>query len=326
MSDVTSDPSKATLDQAQEPPMSDASANAFVPAPADDPGLTNTSVNADEQGPTDDSHDQANEAAAEAAVAAQEAAQQHAREILELKIAMLESGELANRAATTSTSAGVDMQQATQKLSEAIDAQQKLTLVIVAITSAVLLMAMAVFALMAFRLQNRVSDLDAIVLAVGKRVVSMDASIEMMGGSAALLKDVASKQDAIMNAQVKLEGRLDESVKSAQAAPEQAAKQMDAKTEDMLKVIKGLDSRLQAQASAVAGLSSGIQRLQGAMPDAASVRRELEAARQQRERQTQQAAPAAQPASASNAAAVAASAAATRQRERMVQYPRAATP
>ena len=326
MSDVTSDPSKATLDQAQGPPMSDASANAFVPAPADDPGLTNTSVNADEQGPTDDSHDQANEAAAEAAVAAQEAAQQHAREILELKIAMLESGELANRAATTSTRTAVDMQQATQKLSEAIDSQQKLTLVIVAITSAVLLMAMAVFALMAFRLQNRVSDLDAIVLAVGKRVVSMDASIEMMGGSAALLKDVASKQDAIMNAQVKLEGRLDESVKSAQAAPEQAAKQMDAKTEDMLKVIKGLDSRRQAQASAVAGLTSGTQRLQGAMPDAASVRRELEAARQQRERQTQQAAPAAQPASASNAAAVAASAAAARQRERMVQYPRAATP
>ena len=77
-----------------------------------------------------------------------------------------------------------------------------------------------------------------------------------------------------------------------------------------------MDARLKAQAGALATLSTQLKGLQGALGDTGAVRRELEAqARQQRERQNSEA--------ATNAAAAAAAAAAVRNRERMLQYPRA---
>jgi hypothetical protein len=80
----------------------------------------------------------------------------------------------------------------------------------------------------------------------------------------------------------------------------------------MKKQVEMLDGKLQAQANVLKTLSGQMKGLQGSVTDASGLRRELEAQqRQQRERQ------AAEAAAATNSTNVA------RNRERMLQYPRA---
>jgi hypothetical protein len=166
-------------------------------------------------------------------------------------------------------------------------------------------------------MQSKVSQLDAMVLAVGKRVVSMDASIEQVSSASDLLKDVAQKQDAISSAQVKLENRIDEAIKTAQVAPDLKAKQLDEKNKDLLKLIQSLDGKIQAQANSAKSISGQIQKVQSSLPDAANLKRELDSlSRQLKEKKLQEAQVTA-PAPVLPQVAV-------KPKERMVQFPRTA--
>ena len=177
-----------------------------------------------------------------------------------------------------------------------------------------MLLAGGVFAALAVRMQDRVAKLDDMLLTVGKRMVGMDASMESVSAVQEALQSLLVKQEAIATLQTKIDGRLDEAIKSTQGMPELTAKQVEVKTQLMSQQVSAMDARLKAQAGALSTLSSQMKGLQGALGDAGAVRRELETqARQQRERQT------------SEAAASAAAAAAVRNRERMLQYPRAQT-
>jgi len=105
------------------------------------------------------------------------------------------------------------------------------------------------------------------------------------------------------------------------SAPEQAAKQVDAKNQEMVKLIQGLDTKLQAQAAGVKSLSSQIQQLKGSNQNAVGLKKEVESlVRLQKERQMQQEAAAKAPPPASPAPAPVA--APVKPREKLVQYPR----
>jgi hypothetical protein len=177
-----------------------------------------------------------------------------------------------------------------------------------------MIVACGVFATMAWRLQSRVAQLDTMVLAVGKRVVGMDASMESVGAVQQALQELLVKQEAMTSLQSKIDSRLEEAIKSTQGVPELTAKQIDGKTQEMSKQVQMLDGKLQAQANVLKTLSGQMKGLQGSVTDASGLRRELEAQqRQQRERQAAEAA-------ASNANVAAAR---NRERDRMLQYPRA---
>jgi chromosome segregation ATPase len=161
-----------------------------------------------------------------------------------------------------------------------------------------------------------VNQLDEMVLAVGKRVVGMDASMESVGAVQEALQALLLKQEAIAALQVKIDARLDEAIKSTQGMPELTAKQVDLKTQAMSQQVTAMDGRLKAQAGALSTLSSQMKGLQGALGDSGVARREMEAQlRKQRESQNADA--------AATSAAAAAAATAVRNRERMLQYPRA---
>ena len=237
-------------------------------------------------------------------------------DIQDLKTTLIDSAELATRGASLAAKAGAEMHQAAQKLMENSVIQQKLNKIILAIFAGTMLLAIILFAFIAVRMQSKVSQLDAMVLAVGKRVVSMDASIEQVSSASDLLKDVAQKQDAISSAQVKLEGRIDEAIKVAQAAPDLKAKQLDEKNKDLLKLIQSLDGKIQAQANAAKSISGQIQKVQSSLPDAGNLKRELDSLnRQLKEKKALEVPVAAAPASLPTPIAV-------KPKERMVQFPR----
>ena len=279
-----------------------------------------------------DAHKDAHVQAAEPAKPAS-LTQAHEEELEGIKMLALDSAELATRSANLATHAGEHMRSVIVKLEDAQKKQRKHTLIIFGVAGGLMLIASMVFAGMSISLKSRINQLDTMVSAVGKRVVELDASMELVGSVNEALQEMVGKQEGIADAQGKLEAKIGESIKSAQGVPEETAKQLDAKNQILAKQVQSLDGRLQSQANAINSLSNIMKNVQGSMTDSNALKREMESlARIQRERQSLElqastqansaAAQAANMAAQQTAQANAAAAAAARQRERMVQYPR----
>jgi len=266
----------------------------------------------------------ADKAAADAAalgLGAGSADGQSVADMKDMKLVVMDSAELATRAASLAANAGLDLRNATKELLQGSQAmmqgnkrQGKMSMILVAVAGTLMLLAGILFVFMSLRLQGRIAQLDEMVLAVGKRVVEMDASLELVGGAQEAIKTVLAKQSEMAAAQAKIDARLEEVIKNAQGVPEQTAKQVEARIQALSKQVSGLDARFAAQSAATNKMAGQVQSMQGALGDASAMKRDLEAmARQQRERQSSEAGRAAQEADAARA------------RENMVQYPRKST-
>ena len=205
-------------------------------------------------------------------------------EMAEMKSTMLDSAELANRAAGMAAKAAGDMHKASTELIESGSGQKIYLIIVLAVFGLLIVMAISIFAFMSFRLNQRVAQADAMLLAVGKRVIAMDESLEMFTGHGEALREVANKQDAIISAQTKIELRLDEVMRGVQMAADSIAKPAAGsdkdKAPDMAKLLKELDGKLQAQATAINNLSSQVRSVGSPAParvDPAAVRKEAEA-------------------------------------------------
>ena len=313
-----------------------------------EPAHTEPTTGASDHHGHDDAHsDKATDVHVEPAAQAQPASltQAHEEELEGIKMLALDSAELATRSANLATHAGEHMRSVIEKLEASQKKQRKHTLIILGGAAGLMLIASMIFTGMSISLKSRINQLDTMVSVVGKRVVELDASMELVGSVNEALQEMVGKQEGIADAQGKLEAKIGESIKSAQGVPEETAKQLDAKNQILAKQVQSLDGRLQSQANAINSLSKIMNKVQGSMTDSNGLKREMEnLARIQTERQTlelkasaQAAAQAtAQATAQANAAAAQAAniaaqqtaqantvAAAARQREKMVQYPRA---
>jgi hypothetical protein len=253
--------------------------------------------------------------------------QSHEEELEGIKMLALDSAELATRSANLATHAGEHMKSVIVKLEAAQTKQRKHTLIIFAVAGSLMMIAAMVFTGMAISLKSRINQLDGMVSSVGKRIGELDVAMEMVGSVNEALQEMVGKQEGIAAAQGKLEARIGESIKSAQGVPEETAKQLDAKNQILAKQVQSLDGRLQAQANAIKAMSTIMQKVQGNLTDTNGLKREMEAlARIQKDRQTAESQASAQASAATLQAAQQAAqqaAAAARQKEKMVQYPRA---
>lgn len=240
--------------------------------------------------------------------------QREAEKMQDLKSTLLDSAELATRGASLAVKAGVEMHHAAEKLMTSSVTQQKFNKIILLAFGATMTIALVLFVVMAIRMQSKITQLDAMVLAVGKRVVTMDASIELVSTASDLFKDFSSKQDALTNAQLKLESKIDESMKAALVAPDPKSKPVEDTSKEIKLLFQNLESKIQVQASSIKSISSQIQKLQTSLPDPNSFKRELESAsRLLKERQVLDAAPIVSPP-------------VVKPKEKIVQFPRITQP
>ena len=211
-------------------------------------------------------------------------------DMVAMRSAMLDSAELANRAAGMSAKAAGEMHGATTHLTGAAAAMTAAHqsarihgIVVLATFGALMLTSMTLFGFMSYRLQSRITAADEMLLAVGKRIVTMNETMELITGAGETLRDINSRQDTIVGGQAKLDARLDEVVTAmAQAAAQAASKPADAKAQDLGKMIQALDAKLQAQSAALNALSSQVRSVpQAPRPDPTAVRKEVEAALRQ---------------------------------------------
>jgi chromosome segregation ATPase len=234
---------------------------------------------------------------------------------------------LATRSANLAVGAAENMKKTTQNLELLMQTHKKQTLILLASASFVMLVAAAVFAGMTISLKSRMNQMDTILGVLSKRVTELDDSLEMVGSVNEGLQAMVAKQDDISKMQGSLESRLNEAIKNAESVPEKTAQQVGEKGQVLATQMKSLEGRFAQQSKALDALAGKVNGLQGAVGETGGFKKEMETlARLQRERQATEnaaAVAAAARAAAATTSANNASTAQAKQKEKMVQYPRA---
>ena len=242
-----------------------------------------------------------------------------------VKMLALESAELATRSANLAVGAGENMEKATHNLEDLMKLNRKQHIIMLAVAGGLMVVVAAVFAAMTISLKSRLNQMDTMIGALSKRVTELDTSMELVGSVNEGLQEMVSKQDDITKMQTSLEARLNDAIKNAESVPEKTAQQVGEKGQVLAAQIKSLEGRFAQQSRALEALGGKMNGLQGAVGETGAFKKEMETlARLQRERQAAEnaAAAAARAAAAANNANTISSAQA-KQKEKMVQYPRA---
>jgi DNA repair exonuclease SbcCD ATPase subunit len=240
-----------------------------------------------------------------------------------IKMVALESAELATRSANLAVGAGENMKKATHNLEELMKANKKQHQIMLGIAGGLMFVTAIIFGTSIFTLKSRINQMDAMLASLSKRVVELNDSMEMVGSVNEGLQAMVAKQDDITKMQGSLETRLNEAIKQSESVPEKTAQQVGEKGQALAAQVKSLEGRFVQQSKALNALANQVGGLQGAVGETGSFKKEMEAlARLQKERQAAENAVTIKSNANANAANQAALAAA-KQRERMVQYPRA---
>ena len=274
--------------------------------------------------PTTGGHDHGHhdEHAAHAAHAAAPAASD-SEELEGIKMVALESAELATRSANLAVGAGENMKKATHHLEELMKLNNKQHQILLAIACGLMFITALVFATSIFSLKSRITQMDAMLASLSKRVVELNDSIELVGSVNEGLQEMVSKQDDMTKMQSSLETRLADAIKKSESVPERTAQQVGEKGQVLADQVKSLESRFVQQSRAMNALASQVTGLKGAVGETGGFKKEMETlASLQKERQAADNMLAAK-AAANNNAANQAALNAVKQREKMVQYPRA---
>lgn len=291
-----------------------------------DPLAVNTQLAADSpvQGPkpefSEPQHAEPSERSGELASSAALQAMEGDDEVKEIKSTMLDSAGLANQAASQALKAGAELQHATDNLINLHATQSKLGLIVLASCGTLMVFAMVLFVFISSRLQQRIAQADAMLLAVGKRVVTMNESLELIRGTGEILRDISSNQSAISSQQNKLDGRFDEVLRVTQGAVNSPTK--DSKPQDTSKLLQAIELQIQGNSSAIKNLSTQLRSQPAAGFDPAMIRREIEASLLRQQSKTPVPTPAPAAAAAATSVTPVASPVPVKPVERMVQYPR----
>ena len=254
---------------------------------------------------------------------AAQAAVNEADELEGLKLVMLDSAELATRSATLAVDAGEKIQTATHNLEGLMKSNKKQHQIMLGVAGGVMLFTALVFATSIFSLKSRITQMDAMLASLSKRVVELNDSIELVGSVNEGLQEMVSKQDDMTKMQSSLETRLADAIKKSESVPERTAQQVGEKGQVLADQVKSLEGRFVQQSRAMNALASQVTGLKGAVGETGGFKKEMETlASLQKERQAADNMVAAK-AAASNNAANQAAINAVKQREKMVQYPRA---
>ena len=240
-----------------------------------------------------------------------------------IKMVALESAELATRSANLAVGAGENMKKATHHLEELMKLNKKQHQILLAIACGLMFITALVFATSIFSLKSRITQMDAMLASLSKRVVELNDSIELVGSVNEGLQQMVSKQDDMTKMQSSLETRLADAIKKSETVPERTAQQVGEKGQVLADQVKSLEGRFVQQSRAMNALASQVTGLKGVVGETGGFKKEMETlASLQKERQAADNMVAAK-AAANNNAANQAALNAVKQREKMVQYPRA---
>jgi hypothetical protein len=194
---------------------------------------------------------------------------------------VLDSAHIATRSATAAAAASRDMHAATGEFRALTETGHKKALILLGATGGLLIICLIFFLTMGVRMNSRINQLDSMMLAVGKRVVDLNAGLESLDVINKSIESLTAQQVEQAKTQGQLETRINEALKKSetmvQGVPGETAKQVAATSDNLLKQVQGINSKLQTQAGAVQALGSEVKALKGAVGNVDKLNRDVEA-------------------------------------------------
>jgi hypothetical protein len=194
---------------------------------------------------------------------------------------VLDSADLATQSAEAAANVSSQLRQTTADFKELTEDGHKKARILLAITGGVLVISLIFFLIMGVRLVSRINQLDAMLTAVGKRVVELNTGMESLEGVNQSVKELASQQLALTKSQGQIEGRIDASLKQSeslvQKVPSETAKQVAATGDSVMRQVQGINAKLQTQANAVQSLGNEVKSLKSAVGNVDGLKRDVEA-------------------------------------------------
>jgi hypothetical protein len=194
---------------------------------------------------------------------------------------VLDSAHIATKSATAAAAASRDMHAATGEFRTLTETGHKKALILLGATGGLLLICLIFFLTMGVRMNSRINQLDSMMLAVGKRVVDLNAGLESLDVINKSIESLTAQQVEQVKTQGQLETRINDALKKSetlvQGVPGETAKQVAATSDNLLKQVQGINSKLQSQAGAVQALGTEVKALKGAVGNVDKLNRDVEA-------------------------------------------------
>lgn len=198
-----------------------------------------------------------------------------------LSSVVLDSADVAARSAHVATGLASELRTATKVVDGALMKAMLHSKIVLGVTGSLLVVAMGVFFAMAASLQSRINQADEMLLAVGKRVVELNAGIEGINAMNRTLSTFGDSTNALMEAQAKLEDRVKTALGESNALvsnlPKEAAKSIEAGSQALVKQVGALDGQLKSQAGAISALRGEVKALKGAVGEVDPLKRDVQA-------------------------------------------------
>ena len=193
---------------------------------------------------------------------------------------VLDSADIAGKSSEAALAVSGQLRKATGELKELTEGGYKKGRLLLAIGGGIMVVCTLFFLIMGVRLVSRINQLDALMEAVGKRVIELNVAMESIEGVNRSVQELAAKQTELTKAQGQIEGRIDASLKQSeslvQKVPSETAKQVAASSDSLMKQVQGINSRLQSQANAVQSLGGEVKSLKSAVGNVDSLKRDVE--------------------------------------------------
>ena len=181
------------------------------------------------------------------------------KQLEDLTGVVLSSAEVSTRSAEVAANISVEMREVMKIVTTASDRNILHSRVILIGLLAFLIIAVGTFFAISTRLQQNIRQLDALSLAVGKRVVELDATLATFGDATRGLGDTTEKLDGMEERQAKLnetvETKMEDLNKLFVKLPDQISGQVNGQSE------KALDAKLQTLGKSIQALDAKVQTL-----------------------------------------------------------------
>jgi hypothetical protein len=182
---------------------------------------------------------------------------------------VLDATEAATRASATASSSTSNLVKSAGRLTQTADRSSRISTIVLSVGGAMLFISVAVFGFMAAQLSQRTGELESMVMAVGKRVVEMNVSLEQFTTINDSIEQLRLTQEAFRDSTFRLTERVGGMTESLQAVrtevPISTAESVGRQSEVFTARVSDVEGQIQAQQKITADLAKSMQGLAGQM-------------------------------------------------------------
>lgn len=180
---------------------------------------------------------------------------------------VLDSAEAATKASATANVSTSNLVRAARKLDESSHRNSTVSTIVLSVGGAMLFISVVVFGFMAAQISQQSTELEGMVLAVGKRVVEMNVGLEQFGQINEAIDQVRLTQESFRDAQIELTQRMNELNAALQVVqsevPAMTAESVGRQSEAFTARVDGVETQMRSQQKVTEDLTGSIQGLTG---------------------------------------------------------------